>query len=119
MRLNPHYPHNYQLCQGQALFVMGEYDEAVHAFKQGLERYPQSERLHLWLAATYAQIGESAHAEREMDQVFTLNPNFSPSFLEHDSAFRYQTDLENFLDGVRKAIRTTGTEHNISETETR
>lgn len=108
MRLNPHYPHNYQLCQGQALYVMGSYDEAVDAFKQGLDRYPQSERLHLWLAATYAQIGESEHAEREIDQVYALNPSFSPEFLEHDSAFRYQTDLENFLNGVRKAMRMRG-----------
>lgn len=119
MRLNPHYPHNYQLCQGQALYVMGSYDEAAHAFKEGLERYPQSERLHLWLAATYAQIGESEQAEWEMDQVYALNPGFSPSFLEHDSAFRYQTDLENFLDGVRKAMRTTGTDRKVSGTETR
>ena len=104
MRLNPHYPHNYQLCQGQALYVMKSYDEAAHAFKRGLERYPQSERLHLWLAAAYAQIGETEHANREMDQVYALNPNFSPTFLEQTSAFRYQTDLQNFLDGVRKAM---------------
>jgi len=105
MRLNPHSPHNYQLCQGQALYVMGSYSEAANAFEQGLERYPESERLHLWLAATYAQIGEDKRAEREIEQVYALNPEFSPSFLEQGSAFRYQTDLENFLDGVRKAMR--------------
>jgi tetratricopeptide (TPR) repeat protein len=104
MRLNPHHPHNYQLCQGQALYVMESYNEAVHAFKQGLDRYPQSERLHLWLAAAYAQVGEVEHAKGEMNQVYALNPNFSPSFLEQTSAFRYQKDLQNFLDGVRKAM---------------
>ena len=119
MRLNPHYPHNYQLCQGQALYVMGSYDEAAHAFREGLDRYPQSERLHLWLAATYAQIGESERAEWEMDQVYALNPNFSPSFLEQDSAFRYQSDLENFLDGVKKAMRISGTDREVSETGAR
>ena len=104
MRLNPQYPHNYQLCQGQALYVMGSYNEAVDAFRDGLERYPQSERLHLWLAAAYAQVGETEHAKRQMDQVYTLNPDFSPSFLRQASAFRYDADLKNFLDGVRKAM---------------
>ena len=114
MRLNPHYPHNYQLCQGQALYVMGSYGEAVDAFKQGIERYPQSERLHLWLAAAYAQVGEAERAEWEMQQVFALNPNFSPSFLEQASPFRYPEDLENFLDGVRKAMRTAGRDYRVS-----
>ena len=110
MRLNPHSPHNYQLCQGQALYVMGSYDEAADAFERGVERYPKSERLHLWLAATYAQIGEDERAAKEMDLVHALNPEFSPSFLEQGSAFRYRTDLENFLDGVRKAMRADGTD---------
>jgi adenylate cyclase len=105
MRLNPHYPHNYQLCQGQALYVMGSYEEAVDAFRNGLERYPKSERLHLWLAAAYAQIRENEQAKRHMGHVYALNPDFSPSFLEQASAFRYETDLENFLDGVRKAMQ--------------
>jgi tetratricopeptide (TPR) repeat protein len=115
MRLNPHHPHNYQLCQGQALYVMGSYDEAIHAFRQGLERYPESERLHLWLAATYAQIGEVEDAQWAMDQVYTLNPHFSPSFLEQASAFRYETDLENFLEGVRKAMRNRGEDRTVVE----
>jgi TolB-like protein/lipoprotein NlpI len=104
MRLNPHYPHNYQLCQGQALYVMGSYDAAIDAFVQGLERYPESERLHVWLAAAYAQTGQADAAQWEMDQVFALNPGFSVAYLEEASAFRYQTDLESFLDGVRKAM---------------
>jgi adenylate cyclase len=105
MRLNPHFPHIYQLCQGQALYVMGSYSEAVNAFRQGIDRYPQSERLHLWLAASYAQIGEPERAKGHMKQLYALNPDFSLSFLEQGSAFRYETDLENFLDGVRKATR--------------
>ena len=113
MRLNPNYPHNYQLCQGQALYVMGSYDEAVDAFKQGIERYPQSERLHLWLAAAYAQIGDAERAEIEIDQVYALNPDFSPVFLEQTTAFRYEADLENFLDGVRKAMRTGGGDRKV------
>ena len=108
MRLNPHFPHNYQLCQGQALYVMGSYDEAIDAFTQGLERYPESERLHVWLAAAYAQTGHADAAQWEMDQVLALNPGFSVSYLEEASAFRYQTDLQSFLEGVRKAMRTRG-----------
>ena len=87
---------------------MGSYAEAVDAFKQGLERYPQSERLHLWLAASHAQIDEAEQAKQHMDHVFDLNPEFSPSFLERASPFRYETDLDNFLDGVRKAMRVNG-----------
>ena len=104
MRLNPHHPHNYQLCQGQALYVMGSYDRAIDAFLRGLDRYPESERLHVWLAAAYAQTGQKTDAQWQMDQVKSLNPEFSMSYLEEASAFRYQTDLQSFLNGVRKAM---------------
>lgn len=36
-----------------------------------------------------------------MDRVYALNPDFSLAYLEQASAFRYQTDLERFLEGVR------------------
>jgi Tfp pilus assembly protein PilF len=98
---------------------MGSYDEAVRAFQRGLERYPKSERLHLWLAAAYAQIGEGELARSEMEQVYALNPHFSPTFLEQASAFRYQTDLENFLDGVRKAMRIGNANGVVSESVAR
>jgi len=105
MRLNPNSPQKDQLCQGRVLYVLRSYDEAVSAFKQALERYPESERIPLWLAATHAQIGEVERAGWEIEQVYALEPGFYPLFLEQGTAFRFQTDLGNFLDSVRKAMR--------------
>ena len=47
IRLNPHYPSNYPFHLGQTYFILKRYDEAIQAFKQGLETNPTSERLHV------------------------------------------------------------------------
>jgi adenylate cyclase len=103
IRLNPHHPHNYPFHLGQAYFVLKRYPEAIAAFKQGLESNPSSERLRVWLAAAYAQAGDIKKARWEMDQVLFVNPAVSVSRFQKAFPFKDPSDLENFLDGLRKA----------------
>jgi len=77
MLLNPHHPYNYTFHLGQAYYILRRYDEAIETFQQGLASNPASERLHVWLAAAYAQAGISDEAEWQADQILTLNPEFS------------------------------------------
>jgi adenylate cyclase len=103
MRLNPHHPHNYPFHLGQAYFILKRYDEAIAAFKQGLQSSPSSERLHVWLAATYAQAGRIPEAEWEISQVKDANPSFSQARMREAFPFKEKADLDHFLEGLRKA----------------
>jgi TolB-like protein/DNA-binding winged helix-turn-helix (wHTH) protein/Flp pilus assembly protein TadD len=101
--LNPHHPYNYTFHLGQAYYILRRYDEAIEAFQQGLDTNPASERLHVWLAAAYAQAGFTDEAEWEADQVLTLNPTFSIERMQETFPFKDPADLAHFQSGLRKA----------------
>lgn len=103
MRLNPHHPHNYPLHLGHAYFLLGRYEEAIDAFQHGLQALPTSQRLRLWLAASYAQAGQLEEAAWELEQVRLADPAISIQRIEGAYPFRYSADLANFLDALRAA----------------
>lgn len=103
MLLNPHHPYNYTLHLGQALYILGRYDEAVAALEKGIASNPASQRLHVWLAAAYAQAGDTGSAEWEVDQILTLDPQFSLKRIEGTFPFKDPADRERVLKGLRKA----------------
>jgi len=102
-QLNPHHPYNYPFHLGQAYFVLKRYPEAIRAFKDGINSNPSSERLHVWLAAAYAQSGDIPNAKWEIEQVLFKNPDLSLARMRQAFPFSDQADLEHFLDGLRKA----------------
>jgi len=69
MLLNPHHPYNYTFHLGQAYYILRRYDEAIETFQQGLASNPASERLHVWLAAAYAQAGISEKSVADLGVV--------------------------------------------------
>jgi len=102
-RLNPLYPSNYPFHRGQALLILKRYEEAIEAFKFGLSQNPSSQRLHVWLAATYAQIGLLDDAEWEASEILNVDPGFSPAHLESIFPFRNSEDLKIFNMALNKA----------------
>ena len=103
MQINPHHPYNYTFHLGQAYYILGRYQEAIDAFQQGVASNPASERLHVWLAAAYAQLGETDSAEWETQQVLTLNPDFSLQRIEETYPSTDPEDRKNFIDSLRSA----------------
>ncbi|MEO3431402.1 winged helix-turn-helix domain-containing protein [Pelagibius sp. CAU 1746] len=103
MRLNPHHPFNYQFHLGQAYFVLRDYDKAIEAFLAGIESNPSSERLHIWLAAAYAQAGRMDDAGWEAEQVHILNPDFSLTAISKAFPFKDPVDRDHFVGALRKA----------------
>lgn len=103
MQLNPHHPYNYPFHLGQAYFILKRYPEACTAFEDGLQSNPSAERLHVWLAAAYAQAGRREDAAWEAEQVLTLNPEFSLQRMQQSFPFQDPADLAHFLDGLRMA----------------
>jgi TolB-like protein len=102
-RLNPHHPSNYPFHRGQALFILKRYDEALAAFQSGLQQNPTSQRLRVWLAATYAEVGRLDDAEWEASQILDDDPGFSPDRLLQFFPFRKSEELIRFNGALRKA----------------
>jgi TolB-like protein/DNA-binding winged helix-turn-helix (wHTH) protein/Tfp pilus assembly protein PilF len=103
MQINPHHPYNYHFHLGQAYFVTRQYDAAIDAFQQGLSSNPASERLRVWLAATYAQSGNLESASWEAEQILGSNPDFSVARMEEAFPFKDPDDIRHFVDGLRLA----------------
>lgn len=103
IKLNPHHPYNYTFHLGQAYYVLGRYKDAITTFKKGLESNPASERLHVWLAAAYAQQGAALEAEWESQTVLSLNPEFSVERMRKAFPFKDTDDREHFIQGLVKA----------------
>jgi adenylate cyclase len=103
MRLHPHHPYNYAFHLGQALYILGRYGEAIDALKSAITSNPASERLHVWLAASYAQSGRTEEARWEADEIRALNPDFSLAAMRAAFPFKDPADSEHFLAGLRKA----------------
>jgi adenylate cyclase len=103
MRLEPHHLHNYPFHEGQAYFILGRHDDAIRTFKQGLSMNPTSQRLRLWLAASYAQADRIDDAKWELEQVLVMDPDLSLSRIEKAYPFRYSADMENFLAALARA----------------
>lgn len=103
MKLEPHSTHNYLWHLGQAYFILNRYEEAITAFEEGLQKNPTSERLRLWLAAAYAQMGQIDDASLELEEVLLSNPGLTRSHIADAYPFYYFGDLSHFLDALAKA----------------
>jgi Flp pilus assembly protein TadD len=64
------------LALGIAYILSARPDDAVRILEQGQTRAPQLSWFSVLLAASYAQLGRSAEAEREAANVHRLLPNF-------------------------------------------
>ena len=103
MRLNPHHPFNYSFHLGQAYFTLRRYDDAIAALQRGVSSNPASERLHIWLAASYAKAGKLDDAEWEAEQVRVLNPDFSLATIAESYPFKSEADRSHLVEALRKA----------------
>jgi cellulose synthase operon protein C len=61
--------------QGYRLLDRGAVNEAVAAFRQAVQRYPQSVEARLGLAIAYQQLGQDASAWQAYQQVLAQDPN--------------------------------------------
>jgi adenylate cyclase len=103
MRLNPHHPFNYNFHLGQAYFTLKRYEDAIATLQEGVASNPASERLHIWLAASFALAGKLDDAQWEAEQVKVLNPQFSVSTIAKSYPFKNDKDRKHFIGGLRKA----------------
>ena len=77
MRINPASSLIYYIHLGRRQYLEGRYQEAVETFLSAAAKDYAYLPSHVWLAATYAQLGDLDEAQWSADQVRTLDPDFT------------------------------------------
>jgi adenylate cyclase len=104
IRLNPLGGSFLYVSLGNTLWRAERFEEAVSAYKTGLQRAPDNIYSHIGLAGTYSMMGREKDARAEAEEVLSLNPKFSLEFYK-ERAFMYkdQAQVDRFIAALRKA----------------
>jgi adenylate cyclase len=104
IRLNPLGSPMLHVAFGNTLWRTERFEEAVSAYKTGLQRAPDNIFSHIGLAGTYSMMGREKEARAEAEEVLRLNPKLSLEFYKK-AAFMYknQDQVDRFIDALRKA----------------
>ncbi|NIQ36983.1 MAG: tetratricopeptide repeat protein [Proteobacteria bacterium] len=103
MRLDPHYPERYVYNLGRAYFQIGKYGEAIPALTEALVKNPNFPPVLYYMAASYANMGELELAREKVEEIKRVRPNFRSEIDNEISLYKYEKDLEHFIEGLRKA----------------
>ena len=90
---------------GSTLWRTERFEEAVSAYKTGLQRAPDNISAHCGLVANYIWLGREKEARAEVEEVLRLNPQFSTENWGKQMAFTMKNQAQNnrFIDALRKA----------------
>jgi adenylate cyclase len=104
MRLDPYYVPLAPVWLAVAHYVLKAYAQAVPPLQECASRAPDLRTGHLWLAATYAQLGRLDEARSEAAEVLRIEPTWSNKGVgRRIYVFRRPEDAEHLLDGLRMA----------------
>jgi adenylate cyclase len=103
IRLNPIPPVWYFHGLGHAYFLAGRYEEAIAALKRVLNRNPNFWPAHVYLAASYVELGQEEEARAEAADLLKVHPNFSLQTGRQRLPYKDQAVLERLGESLRKA----------------
>jgi tetratricopeptide (TPR) repeat protein len=104
MRLDPFYPPTAPGFLGFAYFMLKRYSEALPPLLECTSRASGWQGGHLFLAATYARLGEIDKARAVAAEILRLIPEYTISGIEQRLNFyRRPEDAEHFFGGLRLA----------------
>ena len=103
MRLSPTYQAWYLKTLGAAYNAVGRHEEAAEAYKQFLDRSPESTRGHPGLIVSYMWLGREDEAKGYAAELLRIKPKFSLESFRKRLTYKDQAYVERFLDALRKA----------------
>jgi adenylate cyclase len=103
IRLNPHYPVLYLSYLGHAYHLAGRDEEAIIVWRRALTRNPSFPPAHVFLAATYSDLGRDEEAQAEAATILRLIPSFSLEMWGQRLPYKDPAVLERVLAALRKA----------------
>jgi len=103
IRLNPIPPVWYFHTLGHAYFLTEHYEKAVATLKRVLNRNPNFWPAHIYLAASYVEMGQEDKAQVEAAEVLKINPNFSLQYRKKRLPYKDPAIFERMSDILSKA----------------
>jgi adenylate cyclase len=103
IRLDPMAPWFYWYWLGMGHWVLGQYEEAIAAYKEAVLRSPTALHPHVVLTASYSLLGHEEEARAEAAKVLRLNPKFSVHNYAERLTFKDQAYIERYVNALRKA----------------
>jgi len=103
IHLNPITPGWYLGRLGEAYRLTGQYEKAVHKYKEGIQLQPDDMVSHLNLALCYVKLEREADAHAEAAEVLRINPKFSAESYAKHNPLKDKASKKLFIDGMRKA----------------
>jgi len=103
IRMNPFPPSHYYLHLGFAHNNVGNYDEAISAFKKALALAPKSIPARLNLIVSYVQLGSMEDARTEAEEILKIDPKYTTKgYGEKRSPWRDKVVIERQVEAWRK-----------------
>jgi len=104
MRVDPFYLSVTSGFLGLAFYMLKDYAEALPQLEETVSRAPNWRDGRVWLAATYAQIGQCERAGREAAEVMRIEPGFTINgTARRIMTFKNLSDADHFFEGLGKA----------------
>lgn len=103
MRLDPFYEPCAPAAWGLACYMLGRYAEALSHLRECISQAPNMRAARVWLAATYAQLGELENARTEAAAVLRIDPSYTITGTPPVTALKRPEDIEHISEGLRKA----------------
>jgi adenylate cyclase len=89
---------------GFAHYMLKEYPQALAPLRECVSRVPTFRSARAWLAATYAQLGQTEDARAEAAALLRIQPDYTIAGVPgRIVGFKAPKDAEHFFDGLRKA----------------
>ncbi len=104
MEVSPTFLSGFGIVFGAANVFLGRYEEAVAAMQDLSVEWRDNLWLHIYLAAAHAGLGQGEDAEKEMREVYRVDPNFDlEEWGPRALLLKDQADLERIMGLLRKA----------------
>ena len=103
MKLNPLYPDLVLHFLAEAYISQRQFELAVAALKQRLERNPESATSNTLLASCYGHLGQFAESRAAWRETLRIDPEFSLERRRRVLPFKNAADFELRIEGLRKA----------------
>lgn len=89
---------------GGAHYMLKDYEQARSILGDCVVRMPDARFAHVFLAATYAQLGDMERARAEVAEVLRIEPRYSLEGMNKVGlCFRLRRDAEHYRDGLLRA----------------
>ena len=102
MRLNPIYPVWYLWGLGHAYFLAGRHEEAITTLKRVLNRNPNFLPAHVYLAASYVELGRWDDARLEAKIFQEMSPDLSMEGWRQRLPYKNQEVLDRLFNALRR-----------------